>query len=143
MMLLSIFWSCNNKKANNDKPIKNKQNISNNLKNVEIFEGILPCSDCDKITITLKLYHDYNDKNEPNLYTLTESHGAKNKKSHSGAFNYERGYGDDNDATVIVLDYKKTANEQQYFVRYSKDNTSLYKLNTNKKIINSAVLYKK
>ncbi len=47
-----------------------------------------------------------------------------------GELNTERGFGDDIDATVFVLDWNKPESEQMYFVRLSSDSTSIVELDS-------------
>lgn len=58
-------------------------------------------------------------------------------ESNSGKMNTERGYGDDRDATVYVLNSDKPKAEQQYFVRNS--NGSVYMLDKDRFVVDGAV----
>ena len=61
-----------------------------------------------------------------------------------GSLNTERGFGDDKDATVFILDHDKDAAKQRFFVRYTgeddvikaldKDRKELPKQNTLRKV---------
>jgi hypothetical protein len=52
-----------------------------------------------------------------------------------GLLNTERGYGDDKDATVYVLDHDKPASEQKYFVRLTDG--AVHMLDAQRTIISS------
>ncbi len=67
-------------------------------------------------------------------YTLIEA-GV----SVSGELNTERGYKDDIDATVFVLDWQKPEAEQKYFVRFTSS-TTIQKLDANRELLTGAVL---
>ncbi len=67
-------------------------------------------------------------------YTLIEA-GV----SVSGELNTERGYKDDIDATVFVLDWQKPEAEQKYFVRLT-GSTDIQKLDENRELVAGAVL---
>ncbi len=67
-------------------------------------------------------------------YTLIEA-GV----SVSGELNTERGYGDDIDATVFVLDWQKPEAEQKYFVRLT-GSTEIQRLDENRELLAGAVL---
>lgn len=58
-----------------------------------------------------------------------------------GNLNYERGFEDDIDATLYVLDFDKPKQER-YFVRLTKDNVTLIPLDQNRKSFNKAPLHK-
>jgi len=55
-----------------------------------------------------------------------------------GNVNYERGFEDDEDATVYVLNFDKPS-EERYFVRFSDNDSTIFLLDKNKK---SATLYR-
>ena len=57
-----------------------------------------------------------------------------------GELNTERGFGDDPDATVYVLNWRKPEGEQMYYVRLTSDPTHLYVLDGNREIINGSAL---
>jgi hypothetical protein len=57
-----------------------------------------------------------------------------------GELNTERGYGDDLDATVYILNWMKPANEQILYVRLTAEPGYLYELDKYRNIINSVRL---
>ena len=67
-------------------------------------------------------------------YTLTE-----NGVSVSGELNTERGYQDDIDATVFVLDWQKPEAEQKYFVRLT-GSAGIQKLDENRELVAESTL---
>jgi hypothetical protein len=80
----------------------------------------------------------YNDKEivfshkDFQSYTLSTASVAT-----SGTMNTERGYGDDRDATVYVLNSDKPKSEQKYFVRTSQG--SVYMLDQDRYVVDDAV----
>ncbi len=59
-----------------------------------------------------------------------------------GELNTERGFGEDENATVIILDWQKPEAEQRYFVRYSDRTESLQMLDNQRKVIPGYILNK-
>ncbi len=57
----------------------------------------------------------------------------------SGELNTERGYKDDVDATVFVLDWQKPEAEQKYFVRLT-GSTAIQKLDVDRELVAGAAL---
>ncbi|HEY1041183.1 MAG TPA: hypothetical protein VGE63_00455 [Candidatus Paceibacterota bacterium] len=60
-----------------------------------------------------------------------------------GELNVERGWEDDQDATVFVLDWRKAKSKQQYFVRLTDKPNQIQKLDSERKLIENAILQKK
>lgn len=61
------------------------------------------------------------------------------KVSH-GLLNTERGYDDDIDATLYILNWKEPESQQMYVVRLTSDYMHLQMLDSNRKIIPGAML---
>ncbi len=57
-----------------------------------------------------------------------------------GELNSERGYGDDVNATVYVLNWQKPEGEQMRYVRLTEDPTHLFILDGNREIIQGSAL---
>lgn len=57
-----------------------------------------------------------------------------------GELNTERGYGNDPDATVYVLNWQKPEGERMYYVRLTSEPTKLYVLDSNREIIIGSAL---
>lgn len=57
-----------------------------------------------------------------------------------GELNTERGFGDDPDATVYVLNWQKPEGERVYYVRLTSEPTKLYVLDSNREIITGSAL---
>ena len=86
-----------------------------------------------------------NETNELSIYKNNTFELIEKKKSSShvikGNVNYERGFEDDQDATVYVLNFDQPT-EEHYFVRFSKNDSILFPLDTNKKRRNGSILYR-
>lgn len=57
-----------------------------------------------------------------------------------GELNTERGFKDDIDATVYVLNWRQPEGEHIYYVRLTNDSTHLYVLDSNREIVTSGAL---
>lgn len=77
-------------------------------------------------------------KNNTFEWIETENNTLKTIK---GNVNYERGFEDDQDATVYILNFDKPS-EEQYFVRFSKNDTVIFPLDTNRNKKNAPILYR-
>lgn len=105
--------------------------------NIVEYEGIIPCADCEGIKMTLKIADDFQS------YELIEEYLGKddNVFKESGSVNTERGFEEDLNATVYVLNFDKPETEQRYFVRLSLDSTRLLMLDKNRELIKSELNY--
>ena len=65
---------------------------------------------------------------------------AKDGVMITGELNTERGFGDDDDATVFVLDWQKPVQEQSYFVKLTASPTTLQALTSDRTINSTSVL---
>ncbi|QHC83705.1 hypothetical protein AS589_02335 [Empedobacter brevis] len=86
-----------------------------------------------------------NETNELSIYKNNTFELIEKEKSSShvikGNVNYERGFEDDQDATLYVLNFDQPT-EEHYFVRFSKNDSILFPLDTNKKRKNGSTLYR-
>ncbi len=104
------------------------------------YQGTLPCADCPGIKTTLTLHWTKVNAGK-NTYTLTEEYLDRGSFSSSGEFNTERGFGDDNDATVIILNWDKPSENRRYYVYFSKNPKVLHVLNPQKELNKSNLNY--
>lgn len=100
-------------------------------KNFQFTEEYFGVLDGKNTTLTITSYI---------AYALSEE-GAVALRT--GEVNTERGFGDDENATVYVLDYKKGEKEQTRFVRLSNDPTKLFLLENGGTKISTTALTKK
>jgi len=114
------------------------ENKTTNKISYMVYQGIIPCADCEGIKLTLKIADDFQS------YLLYELYIGKsdNPFVEKGNLNTERGFEEDEDATVYVLNYDKPETEQKYFVRLTKYPGSVIMLDRNRKIIQSELNYK-
>lgn len=92
------------------------------------YWGTLYCEGCSGIETTLEISKDMQ------RYRLHEKkQGTDGVKTTEGNLNTERGFGDDKDATVYVLDHDKAASQQRFFVRYTDNDNELIALDKDRK----------
>lgn len=121
MIALSLLAACQQKEGETEKKITSVADLSEVQ---ELFK---------------------NETNELSIYKNNTFELIEKKKSSShvikGNVNYERGFEDDQDATVYVLNFDQPT-EEHYFVRFSKNDSILFPLDTNKKRRNGSILYR-
>jgi uncharacterized lipoprotein NlpE involved in copper resistance len=100
------------------------------------YKSALPCDSCEGVSTTLELFpHD-------NTYKLVQAHARQHGKmlSLSGTFNTERGFENDIDATLYILNDKAPEAQQFYFLRETGKGDDLIELDgkrhkTEKKLV--------
>ncbi|MDQ6530353.1 copper resistance protein NlpE N-terminal domain-containing protein [Flavobacterium sp. LHD-85] len=105
---------------------------------VLVYEGLLPCADCEGIETILKI--DVVD----NKFDLSSTYKGKQPEKNfkeKGNINTERGLEKDPDGTIYILNWDKAEKDQVYYGYYSKKPEKLYLLDRNKKIIKSKLNY--
>ncbi len=125
-----LMVSCKNKKENS---AENAQLIENDSIWVTEYEGTIPCADCPGIKTNLKLSWTKENGGD-NTYTLSEEYIDRGNFTSTGKFNTEKGFEDDNDATVVILDWDKPQDEQRYYVWFSNNPKLLHVLNPQKEL---------
>ncbi len=108
---------------------------NNNNKEYTIYEGVLPCKDCEGIKTTLQIAKDYQ------TFKLSEAPISKEKMPNAdlsihfteGKLNTERGYERDPDATVYILNWEKSEDQQRLFVRQTGKDNELFEIGQNRK----------
>jgi copper homeostasis protein (lipoprotein) len=101
-----------------------------------VYTGTLPCADCAGILTRLTLYTDM-------TYAVKETYqgkGRPNTTEAKGSFNEEKGFEDDADAAVIVLNYGKPGQER-YFLRLTARPGELQMLDKSRQQIKSTLNY--
>lgn len=101
-----------------------------------VYAGTLPCADCSGIQTQLTLYIDMTYE----VKEIYQGKGKGNKVEAKGNFNEEKGYEDDPQATLVVLDYDKPGQER-YFVRFTDKQDELQMLDQDRKQIKSTLNY--
>ncbi len=121
MIALSLLAACQQKAGETEKKITSVADLSEVQ---ELFKNE---------TNELSIYKN-------NTFELIEK-GKSSSHVIKGNVNYERGFEDDQDATVYVLNFDQPT-EEHYFVRFSKNDSILFPLDTNKKRKNGSTLYR-
>ncbi len=137
IILILFFFSCTeNSKDRYDSKFADKKLKLDTIE-FSIYEGIIPCADCEGIKISLKIANDFQS------YELSELYLGKNEKEiiTKGRLNTERGYEDDPDATIYILNYDQPLIKQRYFIRLTKYQNQIFMLDRNKNIIKSILNY--
>lgn len=115
----------------------------NQIQNVLIYEGLLPCADCSGIQTVLKI--DVGDGTmEDQKFELSSIYKGKSPEKEfveKGNFNTERGLESDPNGTIFVLNWKKPVEQQIYYGYFSSDTNKIYMLDRDKKIIKSKLNY--
>ncbi len=132
-----LLIDCKNKKKND---LEEDVIVTVDSVWINEYKGVVMCADCPGINTTLKLTWAKSG-NDENTYTLTEEYIDRDTIHLTGKFNTERGFGDDDDATVVILDYDKPLNEQKYYVWFSKNPKMVYVLSPQKEMISDSVNY--
>jgi uncharacterized lipoprotein NlpE involved in copper resistance len=87
-----------------------------------VFEGTIPCADCEGIKMKLTLYQDPTTLGAAG-YTLDSTYiGQPNGNfTTQGEWDYLRGNNEDPNATIYGLNLDKPALERQYFLKVGED----------------------
>ncbi|UKJ06494.1 copper resistance protein NlpE [Solitalea lacus] len=99
------------------------------------YTGILPCADCRGLQTELELYSD-------NTFVLKETYMGKGDGKPfvtNGKYNTVKGFEDDVDATLYVINFGKV-DKERYFVRLSEKD-ELLMLDKDRKRIDSKLNY--
>lgn len=144
LALASLFIVSCNFNTNKDQSIAvATDTISNDGKadaasSIAVYEGTLPCADCEGIVTILKIDASSNKFQLSSIYK-----GKKPEKSfeEKGNINTERGLEKDPDGTIFILNWDKPEKDQIYYGYYSKNPEKLYLLDRNKRIIQSNLNY--
>ncbi|MDA6070117.1 copper resistance protein NlpE N-terminal domain-containing protein [Flavobacterium sp. AC] len=140
--------SCNSKQKE-ETPEHSANVVDNDTTNdeskdeVAVYEGLLPCADCEGIETVLKIYRGDGtmESHKFELSTIYKGKAPEKKLEKKGNFNLERGLGNDPDGTIYVLNYDKPQSEQ-IFYGYSADNPDkIFLLNSKREKIKSKLDY--
>jgi len=142
---LSMSCNSNKKEENIQGPLENVDNESTEsvLGQVMVYEGVLPCADCEGIETILKIYQG-DGTIEGHTFELTSIYKGKepnNKFVVTGNYNLERGLEKDPDGTIYILNYDKPEANQVFYGYSSKDPHTIYLLNNKRERIKSKLKY--
>jgi copper homeostasis protein (lipoprotein) len=110
---------------------------------VMVYEGLLPCADCEGIETILKIYQG-DGTIEGHTFELTSIYKGKepnNKFVVTGNYNLERGLEKDPDGTIYILNYDKPEANQVFYGYSSKDPDTIFFLNNKREKIKSKLKY--
>lgn len=94
------------------------------------YWGTLPCSGCSGTETTLEISGDFQK------FRLHEKKQGTDKViTIEGNLNTERGFENDPDATVYILNHDKPADQQRFFVRSTGNDNELKALDKNRKLL--------
>ncbi|MXO04671.1 copper resistance protein NlpE [Flavobacterium sp. HBTb2-11-1] len=138
-----IVTSCNSKKSKDENNAVLTDTIANNEKedtveSISVYEGTLPCADCEGIKTILKIDAV---ANKFQLSSIYEGKQPEKSFTEKGNINTERGLEKDPDGTIFILNWDKPEKDQTYYGYYSKNPEKLYLLDRNKKVIKSKLDY--
>lgn len=146
-VVIFLFLSCNsNKKGENvSAPVETVENESTEsvLGNVAVYEGLLPCADCEGIETILKIYQG-DGTIESHKFELTSIYKGKEPEKkfvEKGNYNVERGLENDPDGTIYVLNYDKSKADELYYGYTAKTPDKIFLLNNNREKIKSKLDY--
>lgn len=138
------LMSCNSKKKEETTTTISTENTddiiaeTDSLGKVTVYQGVLPCADCEGIETELKIYSG-DGTMESHKYELSSTYKGKSAKkfTEQGNFNIERGLGNDDNGTIYILNYDKPESEQTYYGFTSATPDVIYLLDRKKEIIKS------
>ncbi len=145
ILFIVLGSACNNSNNTSEKASEtttaDSLQMADSIRLTQVFEGVLPCADCDGILTKLSLFIHSNGKTTFKLAQTYQGKGDGNNFTTTGNYNTERGFENDNDAQLIILNWDKPADEQEYYLIYSNDTTVAHKLNDERKLIKSELNY--
>lgn len=147
LLLVSIaacfLLSCNSKKkeetTSTPSEIKDVESTESVLGKVIVYEGLLPCVNCDGIETTLKIYQS-DDTTRTHTFELTsiyKSKGPERKFVEKGSYNIEKGVGNDRERTIYVLDFDQLGSSQTFYGFYAGNPDKIFLLNNKREKIKS------
>lgn len=116
---------------------------TDSLGEVTVYEGVLPCADCEGIQTILKIYAG-DGTMESHKFELSSTYkGKKTEKEfvQKGNFNLERGLEKDPNGTIYILNYDKPEADQVLYGYSASDPDKIYLLNNKREKIDSKLDY--
>lgn len=141
------LMSCNSKKEEetiqNATDVPDSESTENVLGQVMVYEGLLPCADCEGIETILKIYQG-DGTIEGHTFELTSVYKGKTPEQKivvEGNYNLERGLEKDPDGTIYVLNYDRPEADQVFYGYSSANPDNLFLLNKKREKIKSKLKY--
>lgn len=142
-IIAAQLGSCTGKKK--EEVSKTKEVVAEKSVSGEVltYQGTLPCADCEGLETVLKI--DQGDGTmENHKFELSSIYKGKTPEKEfveKGTYNTERGFEDDADGTIYVLNYDKPQADKIYYGTFSKNPDKIYLLDNNRKRIKSEINY--
>ncbi|KQO20700.1 hypothetical protein ASF10_16645 [Flavobacterium sp. Leaf82] len=147
LVVVCLFLSCNSKKeqetVQNPSDVLDNESTEDVLGQVMVYEGLLPCADCEGIETVLKIYQG-DGTIESHTFELTTVYKGKQPEKKfivEGSYNLERGLEKDQDGTIYVLNYDKPEANQIFYGYSSTNPDHLFLLNNKRQKIKSKLNY--
>ncbi|WP_281232946.1 copper resistance protein NlpE [Flavobacterium gelatinilyticum] len=141
--IVILSASCNSKNNKDENTAVSTDSIaahenSEAPETILVYEGTLPCADCEGIETVLKI--DIVD-NKFELSSVYKGKSPEKNLVQKGNVNTERGLEKDQDGTIYVLNWNKPETEQVYYGYYSNNPEKLFLLDKDRKVIKSKLNY--
>ncbi|MFZ0597425.1 MAG: copper resistance protein NlpE N-terminal domain-containing protein, partial [Flavobacterium sp.] len=101
LIFTCVLLSCNSKNKEETGEISSQEtdneNTEDDLDKVSVYEGLLPCGDCEGIETVLKIYQGDGtmETHKFELITIYKKKQPEKKRVQKGNYNLERGLGND------------------------------------------------
>ncbi|PAM91431.1 copper homeostasis protein [Flavobacterium sp. IR1] len=123
ILISGFLFSCNSRRSERvlHAPLADMQSSiiadTKSLEETSIYEGVLPCADCSGIQTILKIYQGDGtmESHKFELTTIYKGKSPEKKFFQKGNFNLERGFEQDPNGTVYILNWNLPEEKQLYF----------------------------
>lgn len=147
VLIAACLMSCNSKKKEETTPtpseeIMDVESTDSILGKVVVYEGLLPCANCEGIKTVLKIYQG-DGTIESHKFELTSVYKGKSEKKfiEKGSYDTERGLENDPDGTIYVLNFETPNSTQTFYGYYSASPDKVFLLNNKREKIKSKLDY--
>ncbi|MFH7018455.1 copper resistance protein NlpE [Flavobacterium sp. FlaQc-47] len=147
LIFACVLLSCNSKNKEEtgqiSSPETDNENTEDALDKVSVYEGLLPCADCEGIETVLKIYQGDGtmETHKFELITIYKKKQPEKKRVQKGNYNLERGLGNDPDGTIYVLNYDKPEADQIFYGYSATNPDKIFLLNNKREKITSKLNY--
>ncbi|WP_428232332.1 copper resistance protein NlpE [Flavobacterium sp.] len=147
LVVAGMLCSCNSKKKEETiqapSKINDVESTEKTLGKVTVYEGVLPCADCEGIETVLKIYQGDGtiESHTFELSTVYKGKHPEKKFVEKGKYNVERGLGNDPDGTIYILNYDKPESAQTFYGYSAKNPDKVFLLDNKREKIKSKLNY--
>lgn len=147
LIFACVLLSCNSKNKEKASQISSQEtdneSTEDDLEKVFVYEGLLPCADCEGIETVLKIYQGDGtmESHKFELSSIYQGKGNGEIFKETGNFNLERGFGNDPDGTIYVLNYDKPEKDQIFYGYTATNPDKIFLLNNKREKIKSKLNY--